>query len=458
MGHCWARLKSRFSYFTPTKSAPDTPPSFGAPKKRTLGDDDDYTSLHIPGSFPATPPESPTLAPIDPHGETPEGKGIAPMELESMEIGSLGSPSLTTDLGLHLHPRPSKYYPPTPPRSQAAPSPRPQKIPKRAAEPRTFIDDPWEQQTKDFESLDLGRPVSAVQLFSLTRKDIPANRVASVYAAEWEKREKERQARLRDSRRPTRVIPRGPPVRDLSWDWLDKLQRACQSAQGQAVAKSLAGDDLYPKDIVTCIRPLAWLNDEIINAYLPLLVHYLRQSTGNLKPNEKPRFHAFNTFFYSTLRDKGYQGVRRWANRAKIGGEGLLNVDTVFIPVHESSHWTLIVVRPADRTIEYFDSLGSRGARQVKRIKEWLAGELGSKYKEDEWTTLPSVSSQQDNGSDCGVFLLTNAKAVSIGVEPTAFGPGHTQLLRRKIVAELMNGGLHGDFTPLDKATGVLLL
>jgi hypothetical protein len=207
----------------------------------------DYTTLPIPGAFPATPPESPTLAPIDPHGEPTEGKSIAPVGLESMDIDSPASPSLNTDLGSHLHPRPSKYYPPTPPRSRAAPSPRPQKIPKRTAEARTLIDDPWEQQTKDFENLDLGRPVSAVQLFALTRKDIPANRVASVYAAEWEKREKERQANLRDSRRPKRVVPRGSPVRDLSWDWLDKLQRATQSPQGQAVAKSLAGDDLYQR-------------------------------------------------------------------------------------------------------------------------------------------------------------------------------------------------------------------
>jgi Ulp1 family protease len=117
-------------------------------------------------------------------------------------------------------------------------------------------------------------------------------------------------------------------------------------------------------------------------------------------------------------------------------------------------------VRPADRAIEYFDSLdrmGRQGARQVKNIKEWLRGELGAKYDDDEWNVLPSVSSQQDNGSDCGVFLLTNAKAIALEIEPTAFGPSDTQNLRKKIVAELMNGGLHGDFCPVDRMGNTLL-
>lgn len=236
-----------------------------------------------------------------------------------------------------------------------------------------------------------------------------------------------------------------------------KVQNAAQCAQSQVVATSLTGDEICQKDIITCVRPLAWLNDEIINSYLGFLVQYLRELNGNLGPKDKPRFHSFNTFFYSTLRDKGYSGVARWARRAKIGGQDLLNVDTVFIPVHEINHWTLMVVRPADRTIEYFDSLGSAGAGQVSRIKKWLHGELGEQYKEEDWTALASSSSQQDNMSDCGVFLLMNAKAIALGIEPTAFGPSHTALLRRKIVAELMNGGLHGEFIPQDPA-GLLLL
>ena len=317
------------------------------------------------------------------------------------------------------------------------------------------IDDPWHRQSMMFERLPFGRPVSAVQLFYPQKKPLPNNRIASIYATEWEKREQERILLEGELGRPARIIPQGPCVRRLSREWLDKVSKA-MNAKG-AVARTLSGDDLYQRDIASCFKPLAWLNDEIINSYLAVIIQYLRESNGNTAPNERPHFHAFNSFFYSSLRDKGYQSVRRWANRAKIGGEGLLDVDTVFIPVHEQSHWTLMVVRPADRTIEYFDSLGGHNGRKVKTIKEWLRGELGAKFVEDEWTVLPSVSSQQDNGSDCGVFLLTNAKAIALNIEPTAFGARDTILLRRKIVAEIINGGLHGEFSPVDKAGTVLL-
>ncbi|KAJ5943285.1 hypothetical protein N7516_003453 [Penicillium verrucosum] len=468
----WPRCKRSASHAKPTESSPKIPipfepskPPFDAPDGMTAPPWKfkshilkyspllDNSQLPIPGAFPLTPPESPTL--VVSQGPTIE-EDVPPKGWEFMDIDTRTTPALVTDLGTHLHPRLPPYTPPLP-SVRRIPSPKPTKAPKPVEDDLMEIDDPWDQQAQLDARIPHG-PVSAVQLFRANRQPIPANRIASWYEAEFEKRERERLARERDLQRPTRVVPPGYPVRLISPEWLAKLQRAMQSGQGNSVATSLAGDDLYQRDIVTCIRPEAWLNDEIINAYLGLLVHYLRQSHGNLGPSDRPLFHAFNTFFYSTLRDKGYQGVQRWAKRAKIGGEGLLNVDTVFIPVHESSHWTLMVIRPAERTIEYFDSLGSHGPRQVKNVKQWLRGELGPKYNEKEWTVLPSVSSRQDNGSDCGVFLLTNAKAITIGVEPTAIGPSHITLLRRKIVAELMNGGLHGEFNPQDKATGSVFL
>ncbi|KAJ5587166.1 uncharacterized protein N7459_002931 [Penicillium hispanicum] len=418
---------------------------------RTTEDEDEDLNeelLSMPGAFPPSPSLSPQLAPIEVSDE------IRAPALDRMDI-EVASLDLPTDLGSHLRPRRPASLTSTPRLTHVPPSVVSKPSPQPQIEDAMEIDDPWNKQSMAFARLPFGRPVSAVSLFYPQKRPLPANRIASIFASEWERREQERAALEREQRRPARIVPSGPCVRELPWDWLNRVSQAMKSSDGSSVARSLSGDDLYQKDIATCVRPLAWLNDEIINAYLTVLVQYLRQSTGNA--TGRPRFHAFNSFFYSTLRDKGYPGVRRWANRAKIGGEGLLDVDTVFVPVHESSHWTLMVVRPIDRTIEYFDSLGGRGARQVKTIKEWLRGELAAKFDEEEWTVLPSVSSYQDNGSDCGVFLLTNAKAIALGIEPTAFGANDTPLLRRKIVAELMNQGLHGEFSPVDKTGHIFL-
>ncbi|PKY00061.1 cysteine proteinase [Aspergillus campestris IBT 28561] len=215
------------------------------------------------------------------------------------------------------------------------------------------------------------------------------------------------------------------------------------------IATTLSGDPLTKKDLATCFTPMEWLNDEVINAYLGLIVDYLRRTHNNAGRHDKPRFHAFNSFFFTNLREKGYASVRRWATRAKIGGQSLLEVDTVFVPVHHQHHWTLILVKPSDRTIEHFDSLGALSARHVATVQTWLRGELGDSFVQSEWRVLPSRSPQQDNGSDCGVFLLSTAKAVAVGLEPLSYGATDTPLLRRKIVAELMNGGFEGEFDPL---------
>lgn len=217
----------------------------------------------------------------------------------------------------------------------------------------------------------------------------------------------------------------------------------------RTIATTLSGDPLSRRDLATCYTRGEWLNDEVINAYLALLVDYLRRSHNNAGRHDKPRFHAFNTFFFSSLRDRGYESVRRWASRAKVGGADLLNVDTIFIPVHHAAHWTLIVVKPADRTIEHFDSLGSISREHVGLVKAWIRGEVGAAFVDEEWKILPSESSQQTNGSDCGIFLLSSAKAVAFGVDPLSYAARDIPLLRMKVVGELMNGGLEGDFAPV---------
>ena len=293
----------------------------------------------------------------------------------------------------------------------------------------------------------LGTAVSAVSLVSPNAGLIPLNRTPSRWTAEWRQLEKERISRERLERR-TRTHLEGTAIRPISEEWEDRLDDAMRRAHSRHVATSLSGDPLTRKDLATCFTTASWLNDEIINCYLAMIVDHLRRSNDNAGRHDKPLFHAFNTFFFSNLRDKGYSAVRRWAGRAKVGGQDLLNVDTIFVPVHNSAHWTLIVVKPSDRTIENFDSLGSLSREHVELIKVWLKGELGKDYIDDEWEVLKSKSSQQDNGSDCGVFLLSNAKAVALNIDPMSYGASDIRMLRKKIVAEIINGGLEGDFAP----------
>jgi hypothetical protein len=281
-----------------------------------------------------------------------------------------------------------------------------------------------------------GDPVSSIQPFNSESPVTSLHRLKPLFSA-----------KLRGQKKP---LPRLPAraVRPLSATWDVCVSEIEGMNNDEQAATTLSGDPLRVRDLSTCFTSRAWLNDEVINAYLAVLVKYLRHVSRDDTEADKPKFHAFNSFFFSNLRDKGYAAVHRWATRAKIGKESLLGVDTVFIPVHHNSHWTLIVVRPGARTIEHFDSLGSLSHAHVAKITEWLRGELGPLFVESEWSVLPSISPQQNNGSDCGVFLLTTAKAVTVGLDPLSYGAADIPIIRRKIVAELVNGGLEGEFDP----------
>lgn len=76
-----------------------------------------------------------------------------------------------------------------------------------------------------------------------------------------------------------------------------------------------------------------------------------------------PSVYCFNTFFCSTLREHGYQRVKRWTKRVDIFAKDLL-----FIPINYSYHWTLGVVDMKQKTITVYDSLGG-GHRQALEVK-----------------------------------------------------------------------------------------
>ncbi|NWQ72361.1 SENP1 protease, partial [Neopipo cinnamomea] len=75
------------------------------------------------------------------------------------------------------------------------------------------------------------------------------------------------------------------------------------------------------KDIQT-LNNLNWLNDEIINFYMNLLME-------RSKEKGLPAVHAFNTFFFTKLRSAGYGAVKRWTKKVDI-----FSVDLLLVPIH----------------------------------------------------------------------------------------------------------------------------
>ena len=284
---------------------------------------------------------------------------------------------------------------------------------------------------------------------------------AAAEKARFEKEKADEEARLAKEaeeereRQSVREIPVEKVIQPLTADWEAKVEAAMATQRNHVLAKTSTGTSLTRKDFGTLFpQPgkdpaSGWLNDEIIMAYLQAVVDYGRD-ISDYKDGDVPKYHAFNTFFFKNIRDKGVQSVKRWATRAKIGGKNLDSVEHVFIPVHSGAHWTLLIVSPIARTIEYYDSMGGAGVPFTKAAREWLKQEMGKSYKDEEWiVVLPEGGGpQQSNGSDCGVFTVTTAKMVLLGIDPAAYSCEDIPLQRKRMVAELMNGGFTEDFEP----------
>ncbi|NXR58250.1 SENP2 protease, partial [Rhadina sibilatrix] len=186
------------------------------------------------------------------------------------------------------------------------------------------------------------------------------------------------------------------------------------------------------EDICT-LKPLGWLNDKIMNFYMSLLVE-------RSKNEGYPAVYAFNTFFYAKLSSTSYKEVKRWTQ-----GVDIFKHDIIFVPVHLRAHWTLLVVDLREKTIKYFDSLGQKGDHICESILKYLEEESRQKRKIEltasEWT-LHSMGTQeipqQNNGSDCGVFVCKFADFISRD-KPITFTSEHMPSFRRKLVWEIIH-------------------
>ncbi|RMZ83671.1 hypothetical protein DV738_g1010, partial [Chaetothyriales sp. CBS 135597] len=222
----------------------------------------------------------------------------------------------------------------------------------------------------------------------------------------------------------------------LDADWQARVLAALQHGHGSFQASDLRR--VVPLSRVSGATD-KWLNDEVVNEYLKLVV---RHGNQNDRAGQVPSYHAFNSFFFSNLAEKGPESVRRWAQRAKISARSLLQTKAVFIPINQGAHWTLAVVGGEAKSITHYNSLGGNASRILDIIKSWVEAELGSAFKEEDWSLDEGQSPRQANMDDCGVFTVTSARQIMLGFTPMSYGAGDIGVQRMRIVAELVNGGL----------------
>eukprot|EP01119_Soliformovum_irregulare_P018472 TRINITY_DN5677_c0_g1_i1.p1 TRINITY_DN5677_c0_g1~~TRINITY_DN5677_c0_g1_i1.p1 ORF type:complete len:536 (+),score=127.58 TRINITY_DN5677_c0_g1_i1:67-1674(+) len=220
------------------------------------------------------------------------------------------------------------------------------------------------------------------------------------------------------------------PKIPLTSEEQDAIDTAFRSGRTKKIVEGW-GIEITGQDIAR-LDGSEWLNDEVINFYLNVLMQ------RNQNDAKLPKCHFFNTFFYKFMDQNGYAKVRTWTRRIDI-----FSMDMIIIPVHMPGHWCLAVVNNKEKKFQYFDSYGHPNRRAFQVMRDWLKNEWKDKKKVDvdlaEWTDEQVMDlPRQTNSWDCGVFICRFANAVSAGL-PFNFTEEDMPYFRQRIALDILN-------------------
>eukprot|EP00062_Callorhinchus_milii_P023222 gi/632981845/ref/XP_007907813.1/ PREDICTED: sentrin-specific protease 1-like [Callorhinchus milii] len=240
--------------------------------------------------------------------------------------------------------------------------------------------------------------------------------------------------RLRQQAKPT---DRGTGGDDslfvqLTEEMEEQVSRAFRPGHPDEILSEAFRLTITRKDIQT-LNHLNWLNDEVINFYMNLLV--VRSKTKGL-----PSVHTFNTFFFPKVKSDGYQAVKRWTKKVDVFATNI-----VLVPVHLGVHWCLAVIDFRKKTITYYDSMGGCNDEACRILLRYLKQESidkkGKEFDTNGWTLCSKRSQeipQQMNGSDCGMFTCKYADYITKD-RPIKFTQKHMPYFRRRMAWEILH-------------------
>ncbi|KAK2587392.1 hypothetical protein KPH14_003107 [Odynerus spinipes] len=238
-----------------------------------------------------------------------------------------------------------------------------------------------------------------------------------------------RSMRLCEAVLDEREVPEEPPLPTLTEAMIREVKTAFIPRPPDEVLVEAYGLRITRKDINT-LADLNWLNDEVINFYMNLLIS---RGTGD----NFPKVHAMNTFFYPKLLSGGHASLKRWTRKIDIFAQ-----DIVVVPVHLGIHWCMSIIDFRDKSIRYYDSMGGSNPKCLSALRQYLEEESMDKKKKSFDTSDWKLESEKDipqqmNGSDCGVFSCMFAEYICANRKIT-FSQEDMPYFRNKMAYEIL--------------------
>lgn len=244
-------------------------------------------------------------------------------------------------------------------------------------------------------------------------------------------------------------LPQARFIAPLSAGWRRRACDILRASPTTDLASTPEGTSLRRHDLQKLVKETEWLNDEIVNGSFLWLDKAVNEAAGikNVKMNTRKCL-SMNSFFWKQLTDKGVTKTQRALRRYGAEKRNFLDIDTIFIPICEGSHWTLLVIRPSKRTVSHMDSMNPGAyTKRTDIALAWIKDILEESFIAKEWKAIQHQAPRQTNGWDCGVHTITNAMCISLGLNPIdCYMSKDLPEQRLRLACMLLNQGFKGDF------------
>ena len=199
-----------------------------------------------------------------------------------------------------------------------------------------------------------------------------------------------------------------------------------------------------PEEMKTLMVTQSWLSDTVVDAYLSLLCQHANGTLGDsnvLKPGASPKFFAWTALLPQMIKTgsdiKGIWPPPSFPD-AKIDW-----VTTFFFPLCLDHHWVLIVLTLGDdfqysgRLISGLPGYKEKAQATWDSMTGWLLQYIV--LLNDVELVEDFDQPRQQNGSDCGVFILGEVRRLVESWPKGVVVADHIDLLRRRFALELGN-------------------
>lgn len=204
------------------------------------------------------------------------------------------------------------------------------------------------------------------------------------------------------------------------------------------------------RGLLSCLDGLNWLNDEVVNFYRELMA---RREEDAMSATGRPRQVWFaNSFFFTKLvgsQGYEYRSVRRWTKKAKVD---IFSLRVMLVPINVgNSHWTLAAIDFQKCTVTYYDSMGAPGRGTLEALFRYIQDEHVDKKGGqpmagvEKWELVSPGRRipQQQNCSDCGVFMSTFSNYLAEGYTFEGISQAEMPTIRLKMALEIVNKRLY---------------